>query len=266
MLGAVIGDVVGSIYEFNNIRRKEFFLFSPNCFFTDDSVMTFAVAEALRKTKKRNFKNLKQQTIKEMQKFGKLYPNAGYGNSFKLWLTAKNPKPYNSYGNGSAMRISATPYFAESLEEVKRLSNEVTAVSHNHPEGIKGAEATAVAIWLALNKYGKDEIRKYIEENYYKLDFDYASLKEKYYFNETCQNTVPQAIYCFLISNSFEDCLRASVSIGGDTDTLCAISCAIAEAFYGVPEKIHNQALSFLDDRLLKIYNKFYKSSTKLGN
>ncbi len=262
MLGAVVGDIVGSIYEFNNIRRKEFSLFSPDCFFTDDSVMTFAVAESLRKTKKKNFKNLGIQAIKEMQKFGKLYPHAGYGSSFKWWLKEKNPQPYNSYGNGSAMRVSSVAYFAESLEELKKLSDEVTSVSHNHPECVKGAEATAVAIWLALNKYSKDEIKNYIEENYYKLDFDYEELKEKYYFNETCQNTVPQAIYCFLISNDFEDCLRTSVSIGGDTDTLCAISCAIAEAYYGIPEKIQNSALTYLDKRLLKLYTKYYRKNT----
>lgn len=264
MLGAVIGDIVGSIYEFNNIKRKDFRLFDPFCHFTDDTVMTFAVAEALRKTQKRNFKNLSEQTIKEMRKFGKLYPYAGYGSSFKNWLEEKSPKPYNSYGNGSAMRVSAVAYNAKSIEEVRDLARKVTIVSHNHLEGIKGAESTAVAIWIALHNTSKEKIKRYIEENYYKLDFNYENLKEKYYFNETCQNTVPQAIYCFLISNDFEDCLRTSVSIGGDSDTLCAISCAIAEAYYGIPEKIHNQALAFLDKRLLKLYRKHYIDNTKL--
>ncbi len=264
MFGAIVGDIVGSIYEFKNIKRKDFRLFDQYCFFTDDSVMTFAVAEALRKTQDKNFKNLDKQTIKEMQKFGELYPHASYGSSFKSWLKEKNPKPYNSYGNGAAMRVSPVAYLANNLDEVKKLSKEVTAVSHNHDEGIKGAEATTVAIWLALNNRSKDEIKKHIEDNYYKLDFDYEELKENYCFNETCQDTVPQAIYCFLISNDFEDCLRTSVSIGGDTDTLCAISCAIAEAYYGIPEKIHDSALSYLDKRLLKLYNKHYRRSTKL--
>jgi len=263
MLGAIVGDIVGSIYEFNNIRRKNFRLFDPYCHFTDDSVMTFAVAEALRKTKNKNFKNLGKQAIKEMQKLGKLYPCAGYGKTFRNWLKEKDPQPYGSYGNGSAMRVSPVAYCAKSLEEVKALSKEVTIVSHNHTEGIKGAEATAIAIWMALNKHSKEEIRKYIEKNYYKLNFDYEELKQNYYFNETCQNTVPQAIYCFLISNDFEDCLRTSVSIGGDTDTLCAISCAIAEAYYGIPERIHNSAVGYLDKKLAKIYNKYYKSSSK---
>lgn len=264
MLGAITGDIVGSIYEFNNIKRKDFRLFDPYCFFTDDSVMTFAVAEALRKTQNKNYKNLDKKTIKEMQKFGKLYPNASYGTSFKSWLREKDPKPYNSYGNGSAMRVSPVAYFGKNVDEIKKLSREVTAISHNHTEGIKGAEATAVAIWLALNKHSKEEIKKYIENDYYKLNFNYEELKQNYYFNETCQNTVPQAIYCFLISKNFEDCLRTSVSIGGDSDTLCAISCAIAEAYYGIPEKIHNQTLSFLDKRLSKLYNKYYKSNTKI--
>lgn len=264
MVGAIVGDIVGSIYEFNNTERKDFILFDPFCFFTDDSIMTFAIAEALRKTEKKNFKSLGKQAIKEMQKFGKLYPDANYGLSFRVWLRQKDPKPYNSYGNGSAMRVSPVAYFSKTLEDVKKLSREVTSVSHNHIEGIKGAEATSVAIWLALNNHSKEEIKKYIEENYYQLNFDYEELKEKYYFNDTCQNTVPQAIYCFLISTDFEDCLRTSVSIGGDTDTLCAISCAIAEAYYGIPEKIHKQVAYFLDKRLLKLYNKYYKSSTKI--
>ena len=259
MIGAITGDIVGSIYEFNNIKKKDFRLFDPFCFFTDDTVMTFAVAEAFRKTQKRNFPNLQKQAIKEMQYFGKLYPDAGYGRSFGFWLQQKNPQPYESFGNGAAMRISPVAYFAKSIEEVKTLSKEITVVSHNHPEGIKGAESVAVAIWLALNKKSKEEIKKYIEENYYKLDFNYEELKEKYYFNETSQNTVPQAIYCFLISTDFEDCVRTSVSIGGDTDTLCAISCAIAQAYYGIPENIKRQTLSFLDKRLLKLYTKYYQ-------
>lgn len=260
----MIGDIVGSIYEFDNINTKDFELFDPFCFFTDDSIMTFAVAEALRKTKNKKFKNLDKATIKEIKRFGKWYPEKSYGNSFNSWLNAKNPEPYNSYGNGSAMRVSPVAYFANSLDDVKRLSKEVTKVTHNHEEGIKGAEVTSVAIWLALNGTSKEDIKKYIEDNYYKLDFDYEDLKKNYVFNETCQKTVPQAIYCFLISTDFEDCLRTSVSIGGDTDTLCAISCAIAEAYYGIPKKIHDQALSYLDDRLTKLYNKYYIESTKI--
>lgn len=264
MFGAIIGDIVGSVYEFNNIRRKDFLLFSPDCFFTDDSVMTFAVAEALRKSQKKGFVGLGEMATKEMHRFGALYPHAGYGNAFKVWLKEKNPAPYNSYGNGSAMRVSSVAYFANSFDEVKKLSRAVTEVSHNHEEGIKGAEATAVAIWLARNKASKEEIKKHIEENYYSLDFDYENLREDYFFNETCQNTVPQAIFCFLISKDFEDCLRTCISIGGDSDTLSAISCAIAEAYYGIPKKIHDTALSFLDKRLQKLYDKYLRQTTVL--
>lgn len=262
MLGAIIGDIVGSIYEFDNIRTKNFTFFSPNCFFTDDTVMTIAVANALIKCKG-NYENLSNQTIKEMQTLGNLYPDAGYGNSFRRWLKEKNPLPYNSYGNGSAMRISPVVYFAKDLDELKSLVYKVTCVSHNHIEGIKGAEATAIAIWLALHNKSKEEIKKYIEENYYSLNFDYKDLQKNYYFNETCQNTVPQAIYCFLISESFEDAIRIGISVGGDSDTLCAITGAIAEAYYGIPKNIEASALTYLDKRLLKNYNKFKKVLNK---
>ncbi|MBQ8425750.1 MAG: ADP-ribosylglycohydrolase family protein [Clostridia bacterium] len=258
MLGAIIGDIVGSIYEFNNYRSKVFNFFSPSCFFTDDSVMTFAVFEALNKSKGDN-KKLEKLAVKEMQKYGSIYPNMSYGGRFALWLKEKSPKPYNSFGNGSAMRVSAVSYFANSLDEVKNLSKIVTSVSHNHEEGIKGAEATAVAVFLALQGKSKQEIKEYIEDNYYSLDYDYEDLKKNYFFNETCQNTVPQAIYCFLISEDFEDSIRIGVSIGGDTDTLCAITGAIAEAYYGIDSKMREKALGFLDKNLLKKYNEFSK-------
>lgn len=262
MIGAMIGDIVGSIYEFNNIRTKNFILFDPLSFFTDDSIMTFAVAEALRKTAKNNYKNLSNQVILEMRKYGKIYPDASYGLGFKRWINSPERALKDSLGNGSAMRVSAVPYFSNSLEEVEKLSDEVTKVSHNHIEGLKGAKATAICIWLALQNKSKIEIKKYIEDNYYSLDFDYEDLKKNYQFNETCQNTVPQAIFCFLISTDFEDCLRTSISIGGDSDTLCAISCAIAEAFYGVPKNIHDCAVKYFDKRLSKLYNKYYKKSS----
>lgn len=263
MLGAIIGDIVGSIYEFDNIRTKNFQLFSSRCFFTDDTVMTVAVYKALKKSKLFNYKNLQEQAVKQMQKYGKLYPNMSYGTSFQQWLNTKNPRPYNSYGNGAAMRVSPVAYFAKSIDEVKKLSYQVTVVSHNHEEGIKGAEATAISIWLALNKYSKEQIKKYIEEKYYSLDFEYEDLVKNYRFNETCQNTVPQAIYCFLISESFEDCLRTSISIGGDSDTLCAISYAIAEAYYGIPGNIKFIALQYLDKRILADYEEFNKLKEK---
>ena len=258
ILGAAVGDIIGSIYEFNNYRSKEFLLFSPKCFFTDDTVMTFAILKALLDCKGK-YKNLEKYATKEMLAFGKKYPDEDYGGRFRDWLNSKKPVPYNSYGNGSAMRVSAVPYFAKSLEEVKELSYLVTKPTHNHPEGVKGAEATAVAIWLALNGKTKEEIKEHIEQNYYILDFDYDDLKQNYYFNETCQETVPQAIYCFLISTDFEDAIRTGISIGGDSDTLCAITGAIAEAYYGVPESISNIALQYFDKNLLKLHEEFKK-------
>ena len=262
MLGAIVGDIVGSIYEFNNIKHKNFLLFTANNFFTDDSVMTFAIYSALKKCKG-NYKSLSKLAIKQMKQFGKLYPNSSkisYGTSFANWLNSKNPQPYNSFGNGSAMRVSPVAYFAKTEEEVKSLSKIVTEVTHNHPEGVKGAEATAMAIFLALQKNNKEEIKRYIETTYYSLNFNYSDLIENYTFNETCQNTVPQAIYCFLISNSFEDAVRTAISIGGDSDTLCAITASIAEAFYGVPENIEISALNYLDKRLTKLLLSFKKT------
>ncbi len=263
MFGAMIGDIAGSIYEFDNIKTKNFTPLSPSCHFTDDTVMTFAVAEALRKSKEVGFVNLESLVVHEMQKFGRLYPGAGYGGSFGMWIHSSSPKPYNSFGNGAAMRVSPVAYFASSLEEVKELSGKVTAVTHNHAEGIKGAEATAVAIWMALNKFSKEEIRREMEK-YYDLDFTYEGLNKNYVYDVTCQGTVPQAIFCFLVSTNFEDCLKTSVSIGGDTDTLCAISCAIAEAYYGIEKELHDQAVKFLDHGLLSLYKKYYKASTKI--
>lgn len=252
MLGAIIGDIAGSIYEFNNCRSKDIPLIEKDCHFTDDSVMTIAVYQALKECKG-NYADLSDKTIECMQRIGRLYEFCGYGAKFYQWIFAKNPKPYNSYGNGSAMRVSPVAMFAKSLEQAQELSYKVTVISHNHEEGLKGAEATASAIFMAKKGKSKDEIKKYIEENYYKLDFDYDELKKTYTFNETCQQTVPQAIYCFLISENFEDCLRTSISIGGDSDTLSAISCAIAGAFYGVPKDLEEKAINLLDERLKSI-------------
>ena len=252
LYGAIIGDIVGSKYEFNNIRTKEFNFYDSDMFFTDDTVMSVAIYNALLKCKG-NYKKLSKNAINEMRLYGKLYPRRGYGGNFAMWLTTPYPVPYNSFGNGSAMRVSAVPYFAKNLDEVKLLSRLVTEVTHNHPEGIKGAEATAAAIYMALNKCSKEEIKAYIEENYYKLDFTLDEIRPTYKFNETCQDTVPQAIKAFLESENFEDCIRLGISIGGDSDTLCAIAGSIAEAYYGINESIKEKALSYLDDNLKNI-------------
>lgn len=251
LYGAIFGDIVGSIYEFDNIKAKDFELFDETSFFTDDTVMSIAVACALAECKG-NYNNLSQSATDLMRLLGVRYFDAGYGFNFKQWLDSENPQPYNSWGNGSAMRVSAVAYFAKSLEEVKELSYKVTAVSHNHPEGIKGAEATAVAIFLALQGKDKAEIKKYIEQNYYPLDFTLDDIRPTYKFEPSCQKTVPQALEAFFESESFADAVRNAVSIGGDSDTLAAITGSVAEAYYGVPEDIKKFVQSKLDDNLRK--------------
>ena len=256
MLGAIIGDIVGSRFEWNNHRNKEFDLFTTECFPTDDSIMTLSVAKAILESKE-DFSDLSEKTENFMQKIGRNYPNCGYGGNFFNWIFSDNPKPYNSYGNGAAMRVSAVGFVANSLEEAKSLSRKVTEITHNHPEGIKGAEATAVAIYLA--KIGKDisEIRDFITKNYYTLDFTLDEIRDTYEFNETSQNTVPQALQAFFESTNFEDAIRNAISIGGDSDTLAAICGGIAEAYYGIPDNIRKQAINFLDKDLLKILIEF---------
>lgn len=260
MIGAIIGDVVGSKYEFDNIKTKNFNLFSAGLKFTDDTVMTIAIFDALKKCKG-NYKNLGDLSIKMMQAYGKKYPNESYGNMFRIWINSKNPKPYNSYGNGSAMRVSPVAYFAKNIDEVKLLSKIVTEVTHNHEEGLKGAEATAVATFLALEGKSKEEIKQTILSDYYdNIDlFTYENLVKTYTFNETCQETVPQAIFCFLISESFEDAMKTAVSIGGDSDTLAAITGAIAGAYYKIPTEILNKLEYFIDKTISKKITEFQK-------
>lgn len=227
MIGALIGDTVGSVYEFNNVRSKEFELFCDYSFLTDDSMMTLAVAEILQKKYIYN----KDKIIDTLKKWGRTYEDRGYGGRFLRWLLSDSRQSYRSYGNGAAMRISPVGWYAKNEDEVKDFSRRITEVTHSHPEGLKGAEVTAMCIYYARIGKSKEFIKEYVKQ-YYDIDFDYENLKKHYYFNETCQESVPQAIYCFLISNSFEDCLRTTISIGGDCDTTAAISCAIAEAYY----------------------------------
>jgi type I restriction enzyme M protein len=252
MLGAIIGDIVGSRFEFNNHKSKEFEFMTEQCEVTDDSIMTLAIAEAFMACQG-DFTELGQKTVSSMQRLGREYPHAGYGNRFRLWLSTDNPTPYNSYGNGAAMRVSACAYVAANLEEACLLSEKVTEVTHSHPEGIKGAEATTVAIWLARQGYGIPEIRDYINKHYYPMDFTLDDIRPIYTFNATSQETVPQAIMAFLESKNFEDAIRNAISIGGDSDTLAAITGSIAQAYYGIPEDILEQALTYLDETLLKI-------------
>ena len=268
MLGAIIGDIVGSKYEWNNHRSKEFTLLDYKCFFTDDSVMTLAVAKALLECNN-DFSNLSEKAVEYMQSIGRHYPNSGYGGSFYNWMLSNNPKPYNSFGNGSAMRVSACGWVANSIDEAILLSQKVTEVTHNHPEGIKGAEATAVAIYLARTGSNILEIRDYINKHYYFMNFRLDEIRDSYEFNETCQDTVPQAIEAFLESTSFEDAIRNAISIGGDSGTLAAITGSIAEAYYGIPTDIRKHALTYLDERLLKLLIEFenkYEPLLEKGN
>lgn len=255
-IGAIVGDVVGSVYEFNNHRSKDFPMFSKGCFATDDSIMTLGVAQALMDWTDGKG-GLADLAVKNMQKLGQPYPSCGFGGRFFRWMYSSDPKPYNSFGNGAAMRVSSVAYVADSIEEVKEISEIVTAVSHNHPEGIKGAEATAVAVWMALNGCTSYEIRNVIQRDYYDLNFTLDEIRETYRFNETCQDTVPQAIMAFLEARYFEDAIRNAISIGGDSDTLAAITGAIAGAYYGVPDDLTRTTRDYLDRRLRPVYDEF---------
>lgn len=253
LFGAVTGDIVGSIYEFRNIKTKDFPFFSPSCNITDDSCMTIAVAAAIDDWKKHGG-DLSELAIKYMRDIGNKYPNMGYGYGFARWLMADKPEPpYNSWGNGAAMRISAAGWYGKSISEVKRFSYMVTSVTHDHIEGIKGAEATAVAIFLARTGSSKEEIAKYITENYYDWRASVSELQENYSWDGSCQGTVPPALQCFFESESFEDAIRNAISIGGDSDTIGAITGAVAEAYYGIPEEIKEKAKIYIPEDLLQM-------------
>ena len=262
MLGAIIGDVVGSRFEFNNIKTKKFDLFDKRCQITDDSVMSVAVADMCLNGYVPHNNRMIVQTFK---KWGQRYPDAGYGDRFFNWVLSDLSEPYNSCGNGSAMRISAVGFYANSADEVKKYSKAVTRVTHNHPEGIKGAYVTAMCIYMARKGASKKEIKAFVEK-YYDINFDYEHLRRTYKHEaEICQNTVPQAIFCFLISNGFEDCLRTTISIGGDCDTTAAISCAIAEAYYGIPTKIAEAVMEFIPEDMKEIICRFDREIQSSG-
>lgn len=261
MLGAIIGDIVGSRFEWDNIKTKEFDFLTYKCSVTDDSIMSLAVAKAIVQCNG-DYSALSKNAVKYMQEIGRPYPFCGYGGMFRQWMYSDDPKPYGSYGNGAAMRVSACGFAATSMDEAIELSRKVTEVTHNHPEGIKGAEATAVAIYMARTGSSILEIRDYINNNYYPMNFTLDGIRDSYSFNETCQDTVPQAIMAFLESENFEDAIRNAISIGGDSDTLAAITGGIAEAYYGIPAEIRKHALTFLDELQLSVLNEF---ETKFG-
>ena len=260
MLGAILGDIVGSPYEFdhNNIKTTDFPLFGPRSAFTDDTVMTLAVAEGLMNGWGQNEAAQERAVITAMQRYGRLYPNAGYGGRFGYWLTASEPRPYNSFGNGSAMRVSAAAWLYDNLPEVEACAALTARVTHNHPEGVKGACATAAAIFLARTGESKAAIGAYINKTYgYDLSRTVEEIRPTYRHVESCQETVPEAIIAFLTSRDFENALRVAVSLGGDSDTLAAITGSIAEGFYGVPEELQREALKRLDGPLLAVWQRW---------
>lgn len=259
LFGAIIGDIVGSIYEFHNIKTKSFPFFSPRGYITDDSCMTIAVADAISKWKKKGG-DLSEIATESMREIGNKYPDKGYGAQFWQWLIHKDKGPYNSWGNGAAMRISAAGWYGKDIPEVKRLSYMVTSVTHDNIEGIKGAEATAVAIWAARNGCSKEEIAEYIQDNYYDLCDCVEDLQADYDWDSSCQGTVPQALQCFFESESFEDAIRNAISIGGDSDTIGAITGAVAEAYYGIPDEIKEKAKTYIPEDLLQMVLELEKS------
>ncbi|MGI6013636.1 MAG: ADP-ribosylglycohydrolase family protein [Oscillospiraceae bacterium] len=256
MIGAILGDIVGSPYEFDmyNIKTKDFPLFSAHSMITDDSIMTLAVAQALMNgfgDKERS----RQELIECMQRLGHQYPDAGYGSRFLGWLYEDHPEPYSSFGNGAAMRVSSVAWLYNTLPEVLDYAALTAEVTHNHPEGIKGAQATAAAIFLARTGATKEEIKHYIETSFgYALNRSCDEIRPTYHHVESCQETVPEAITAFLEGNSFEDVLRTAVSLGGDSDTLAAIAGSIAEGFYDIPQTLRMEAVNRMDDTLRGIF------------
>ena len=252
MIGAIAGDIIGSVYEFERIKSKQFDLFSPDCCFTDDTVLTVALAESILTGN--DYTSL-------MRAYYRRYPDAGYGGLFHQWARAHENQPYNSWGNGAAMRISSVGFAFDTLDKVLVRAAEYTAVTHNHAEGIKGAQATAAAIFLARTGTTKADIKQYTAATFhYDLSRSVDEIRPTYRFNESCQGTVPEAIVCFLESTDFEDAIRNAISLGGDSDTLACITGGIAQAFYGVPPAIADRAMSILDEDLRGVTARFMSS------
>jgi len=266
MFGAILGDIIGSPYEFDRGNKSKVFpLFNEESEFTDDTVMTIAVAEALMSVDlKADDDTIKRRIIECLKFWGHKYPDAGYGVRFAMWLKLHNTEAYSSYGNGSAMRVSAAGWIAETLDDARRLARLSAEVTHNHPEGIKGAEATASAIFMARSGCCKEEIKDYIVEEFeYDLSRTCDEIRPGYYHTETCQQTVPEAITAFLEGESFEDVIRTAVSLGGDCDTLTCIAGSIAEGFYGVPEDLKQECRNRLPAQLLKVLSHFDECRNK---
>ena len=261
MYGAILGDMIGAPYEFDRGgKTKDFPLFSRESEFTDDTVMTLAVAETLMDTVGQEPPAILRALRDSMLKWGQRYPDAGYGGRFAVWLRLKDPEPYNSYGNGSAMRVAAAGWMFDTMEKTREMARLTAEVTHNHPEGIKGAESVAAAIFLARTGSSKEEIRAYIEREFaYDLSRTCDEIRPSYHHVESCQQTVPEAITAFLEGTDFEDVIRTAVSLGGDCDTLTCIAGSMAEAFYGVPEALKQECERRLPEDLLNVLKRFQK-------
>ena len=258
MFGAMFGDIVGSRFEFHNCRSKSFELFHPDCSFTDDTMMTLAVADALANAGGADEQTLTREAIRSMKAIAAKYPDAGWGVSFARWLNEENPQPYQSFGNGAAMRVSPVGWYARSEEEVRRLSRIVTAISHDHPEGLKGAECVAMCVYLARSGGTKKQLLALAREYYPEIgSYTCAQLSKSYRFDESCQGTVAQALTCFFEGTDFEDTIRNAVSVGGDTDTICAIAGSVAEAFFGMTNLQRLCVILCLPEDLTPIITKF---------
>ena len=245
----MIGDIVGSVYEWHNIKTTEFILFENRNFFTDDTVLTAATAQALMTD---------GDYTHAYQDFARRYPRRGYGGNFKRWIYVQDPKPYNSWGNGSAMRVSPVGFAFDSVEEVLAESKRSASVTHNHPEGIKGAQSTTLAILMARQGAPKEEIRSEIGRRFnYDLDRTLAEIRPHYTFDVSCQGSVPEAIIAFLESENYEDAIRKGISIGGDSDTIACVTGGMAEAFYGIPDEIAEKGRSYLPAEFLQIIDEF---------
>lgn len=256
LYGVLYGDIAGSTYEFRSVTNYNFITVPPKSRFTDDTVMTCAVASWLMQDRK----NI-QLLVSEMQRLGNMYSKAGYGGMFRKWLKSDNPQPYYSFGNGSAMRVSPCAWVAKSLEEVEELAGISASVTHNHSEGIKGAQAVAAAIYMARIGKSKEDIREYIEIKYqYDLERSVNDIVDDgYSFDSTCQGSVPEAIIAFLDGENYEDVIRKAIYLGGDADTQAAIAGSIAEAFYKVPNHVFQCVNKYVDKPLLDIVNEFNK-------
>ncbi len=259
MLGAVFGDIVGSVYEFHNTNRMDFPLISRASQPTDDSIMTLAVADALMRTWGESDEKIKEEIVKSMQRMGRMYPNAGYGGRFRAWLAAEDPKPYGSLGNGSGMRVSSVGWLYQTLEDTLHAANLTAEVTHNHPEGIKGARAIAACVFLARTGASKEEIRTYAADTFgYDLSRPLDDIRRNYSFDPTCPGSVPEAIRAFYESSNYEDAVRRAVVLGGDSDTLACMAGAIAEAYFGMPDELKMKALQILDPYCGNIVRHFH--------